>query len=342
MSPVLRDLFQERSAIAPVTVRQEQRLDAVRHRIARARRRRAAGAAGGLGVVLAATATIAVAGHGSDVAPPGQPPTTTTRPTPSAASIEGFPTVLEGARILAAASVAIRPGRSGTLRLQTAATAEVAFFARCSPQIDGVYVRLVWPAGNESTVPCGGSLRWYDRNGLSHLGISPGEPATVRFRVTADPARAESPSSGTIAVAVGERLPAGEVPQPPAPSTLPPLPRPPADADVVTTIRNRPGQPLAPRVVRIDWQPHLQFFVLMQTPGDVRVRLDGEQFMRCEKWDYSPPPAPPRYVDGCGEERILEGSAKGGKPGDTLTVTVLPARVTGDWAVVVTRPKYGS
>jgi hypothetical protein len=339
MSAILRDLFEERSA-APNTDNQKERLDAVRRRITRVHHRMAAGAAAGFAVVLAVTATVAIGGRGSRVAPAEGASTATAEPTSGVESVEGFPRYVEGARILTAASAAIRPGGSGTLTFQTAATADLAFFARCSPHVADLYVRVLWPAGDETGIQCGGGSGWHDRNSLSHLGIRPGETARIVFSVTSGPKRVELPSSGTISVAIGERAPAGEVPLPPAPPTLPPLPRPPADADVVTTIRNRPGDPLAPRTVEIGWQPHLLFFVLMQTPGNVRVRLDGEQFMQCEKWDYSPPPVPPRYVNDCGEERILTNTANPGKPGDTVTITVIPERVTGDWAVVVTKTKH--
>ncbi len=261
----------------------------------------------------------------------------TTASSPNGKTIEGFPEYVNGTRVLAAASASLPETTASLTFVPT--THDLVFISRCDSS--DMWIYLTFPSGAESR-PCGSPSEVPSEESLSSLGIKVGESVTVVFKAdgVGRPSKGEAPASlpasGSMAVAVAEQVPFDKYPLPPKPATLPPLVTVP-DAD--NTVRNTPGNPLAPRTVKVDWQQKLTFFAQMQTPGILRVLVNGREVTKCMKWDYSetsPKPSQTEINNQCVEEMILGDTDNPGKPGDHVDVTIEPQHVTGDWAVNIT------
>lgn len=338
MSSLLRDLFEDRSAAEPDEAVHRARLAAVHRRIARARRRRVA-AAGAAVATVAVLVGVVTSGIRDPRQVPDRPvgdvPTVSPSASPTARTIEGFPEYLNGARVLAAASASL-PDTTATLTF-VPRTHDLVFFTRCDPP--EVSAQMLYPEGSVGSGRCGSSHAGYSEEWLASLGIRVGKPATIRLEAKgtlplAGRARpGPLPESGSIAIAVGERVPFDEYPLPPRPAALPPLATPP---NAETTVRSAPGDPLAPRTVELRSRKRLTFFAQLQTPGTLRVLADGREVTSCVKWDYattSTRPSQAEIDNGCYEELIPGDSDKPKKSGDPITITIEPRHVTGDWAV---------
>ena len=332
MSNQLRELFEERFGTEPANVEHQARLASIGRRISSVRRRRAATA----GAALAAVVAVVVATPTSVQVPQSIPESVGSSPTPTAKTIEGFPEYFEGARVVAAASASL-PDTTATLTF-VPKTLDLVAFTRCDPP--EVWASLVLPDGGYAVGGCG--REWGDKEAWAASGIRVGEPTTLVLKARAT-IRSENgrmmdgplPASGTIAVAIAERVPFEEYPLPPRPATLPPLATAPIGTDVVTTVRNAPDDPLAPRTVEVAWEEILNFSAHLQTPGNLRVLVNGRLLMNCEKWTYTEKSPIPKH---CDEEFVITDDDNPGKPGDIVTITVIPEHVTGDWAVRIDRP----
>jgi hypothetical protein len=338
MNTQLRNLFEERSAAAGVRVRHAARLSAVRQKIKRERRRRLASAGAALTVVaVAAVAAVSALGANApqSVLQPADPNPSPTR----TAAVAAFPTYYQGARVVASKVVNL-PDDKVTLTY-TPTSLQFSVAVRCDPE--ATYTTLTLDSfPGQLGGPCSG----FDGDPAfwTSAGVRVGKPVT--FVLAGDSVRRKArgvsrdplPAKGSLGLAVVVPVPVNQYPFPSPPATLPPLAGPPSGAKVAATVRNKPGDPLAPRSVTVDWNGRLDFLAQMRTPGKLRVSLDGgKAFMTCTKWDYRPTgPEPNRdeMDNNCYEERVDDHAL--GSLDNKITVTVIPEGVTGDWQVRIT------
>ncbi|MFG2052965.1 hypothetical protein ACGFI9_02955 [Micromonospora sp. NPDC048930] len=338
MNGVLRDVLDERAGDVAEESGDPARLAAVHRRIARLRRRRIAAA----GTAVAVVALAVGVGAAAEVRPSIRKPpagalpaaTPTPSPSPSARTIAGFPEYLDGGRVRWATSA---PASEMTVSLTfVPTTTNLMIWTRCDPP--EILAQVEAPSGALLGGECGGSHRLRARS-LADLGIKVGRPVTLRLNVDGtmprpgEPRQTAPPANGTIALAAGEAVPFAAYPLPPRPATLPPLPT----SDTGTTIRSAPDDPLAPQSVAVSRRQRLTFLAQSQTPGTLRVLADGREITTCVKWDYAPTATRPSRAEidnGCYEE-FLPGDLDRPTKRDSVTITVQPQHVAGDWAVRV-------
>ena len=143
------------------------------------------------------------------------------------------------------------------------------------------------------------------------------------------------PASGAAALALYEWVGPDEFPYPDPPAALVPLkPLNLTPEQSVAMVRSDPEEPAAERTVTLYWPtppPPESLAVEMraQTPGVLRVLVDGAELGRGYWWDYT--------------QAITWNSANLHEPlanrlpvrGDQIDLTVIPERMTGAWAVAL-------
>ncbi|MDG4820862.1 hypothetical protein O7635_03215 [Asanoa sp. WMMD1127] len=326
----LRQLLDERSDASADRVMHHLRLQGVATKVRRRRRRRVA--------AWAACAVVALAGIAAVVVPDR----TTTPITPAIRTIEGFPEYAGGARVVAAKSGAL-PARRVELTI-TPGAADLVIFSRCDAADDLVLQEKITVNGRDVlNGTCGGAARW---SKWTNPSVVVGQPTTFVMTITgaerfdgAQNTAAPVPSTGAFAFAIGERIEFAQFPLPPRPSgTLAPLTGTlPAGCTEqlcpgAVIIRSDPADPTT--VVRrtLTWKPLQSIDMVAQTPGYLHVRVDGVQVVTGEWWDYQ--------VAGYGMYGDREGAwrAEFGldpRPGDEVTIEIVPEHVTGAWQVVL-------
>lgn len=280
----------------------------------------------------------------------GQPP-------PPADRLAGFPEYLEGTRVFAAVSA---PLADRTLTLSfVPTTLDLQLFSRCEghgldPDIGLRAELVVGPStssgpfcpklGMDYDVWAGGEWKSDDpwKSFWSTAGVATGTPVTVTVRLTrTEPLTADTaepvpvPTEGTFALAVGERVAFEDYPPPPRPETLPPLEpfTEPVDVDLRPDPDdpNRPVQQTVPvagtELARCGGMISLQ----SQTPGRLRVLINGKEVVSQTFWSYQPP-GYAYLLDSMFNDRCA-----GVEWGDEVTITVEPQYLTGDWQVQLWR-----
>ncbi|MEV4412522.1 SigE family RNA polymerase sigma factor [Catellatospora sp. NPDC049609] len=332
-----------------------ERLAAVRGRIAQRRRNRLASLAAACAVLLAGITGYAVAPWPRAPQPPTGPPD------PLAAIGEYH----DGYHVVGRGSA---PMAQRTVRLVwTPTTLEAALWLDCghrAPEVE-VVVDVSVDSRTWSQLTCAGdglhALGWqrYSPADLAAQGLSVGKPATVTMTVIevrpraadGDPepgpsgsgAAASSPSGsgatgdgaagaggtppdGYLSLLVGERAAFDEYPLPPRPAVLSPLNW--SSPDPATATAVWLGQSGAKELV---WGGDtLRFVGRSQTPGLLRVSVNGVPVGVLYSWDYEQRPA-------AFELDLMEQAwrSRGVTPGSLVTVTVEPKHVTGDWVLEV-------
>jgi hypothetical protein len=334
----LTELLEERSAEPAEGAAHHLRLAAVTARVVgRRRRRRAAVVAIG-----AAAAVLLVIGLTATLRPSAAPRPAGTTPTASPTRlIEGFPEYAQGARVVAAKAAA-PPNRTVTVGF-VPATLDLVFFDRCDglPDQVAITVELTLNGRPFGTSTCGSGSQSSD---LTKYGLAAGKPATFTATVrgatgfsseTGSETKVAVPAAGTFGVAVGERMPFSEYPLPPRPSTLRPLePGLPVNSAGLepsgsVVLRADPADPTRAQWLTLTWRTMERVELVSQTPGRLRVRVNSVEVTTGEWWDYQQssfysfpdvewPSAPGLTV----------------RPGDPVTIEVIPEHVTGDWRVV--------
>jgi hypothetical protein len=298
---------------------------------------------------LATLAAVAVLAAGAGVALQltGEPDV----PVP-ADPLAGFPEYLDGTRVLAGTEGSI--GDSHTITF-TPTTLDLVLHTRCeSDEVGDVPVRL--EARLETNIhEFSTTLDWFctaaetgtaevdslglqDANGWGGFwqDLAVGEPVTVDLTVVgarevAGGGEPEIPD-GTLAVAVAERVPFEEYEFPSRPATLPPVPE--AQAGDVE-LRADPADPNRPVEITFAWDPLLTgcdalvmpLELVSQTPGSLRVLLNGIEVTHQAWWDYQQQGLASSLIPAC--EQLDSG--------DEVTIRVEPAHMTGDWQVLLNR-----
>ncbi|RKN50541.1 hypothetical protein [Micromonospora endolithica] len=331
----LRQVLDDRSVGSPGQVANQGRLRGVRTKVlARRRRRIATWTTAGVAAVVVAAAVV-----------PGGRPDATPAPavTPSPPRmIEGFPEYAQGARVVAATSGVAPEVRVEVTMVPT--TLDLVVFTRCDGAGENVAIeqelRVNGRLLTEGT--CAGSVRPDD---VAGLGVVVGEPATFVMTTTGAQRYAESsavavpiPDGATFGFAVGERMPFERYPLPPRPSGAPtPLDRvprncAPTDCADAVVLRSDPADPNLPIRRSVRWRTLAQIDMVAQTPGLLHVRVDGVEVTTGEWWDYA------MAGNGMYGDKDQGWKAAFGldpRPGEQVTVEIVPEHVTGPWRVVL-------
>lgn len=320
----LRELLDDRSAEPGADLVSPTRLTDVRHRIVVRRRRRTVAAVAAAAVAVAAVSLTTVAAPRAFQPAPAGPPAVSPPP-----DLGGFPAYQDGALVVAVAVG--KPGEAPVTLTMTPRSLDLKFFLRCPDQPRLEHSLTVNGRQVAGGTGCGGvSLPLGSTTLADSYGVRVGQPMTVDLT-------AEGPASGTFAIAVGERVDPATYPYPPRPATLAPLQRVPAavqgpdgtvgEGVLVGADRANPNQPVQ---VTVKWPAGAALNTVAQTPGALRISVDGVQVGHEEWWDYE------QHTRGGLESGYWKGQyGLEIKNGQRVTVTVTPERMTGDWQVLL-------
>jgi hypothetical protein len=185
---------------------------------------------------------------------------------------------------------------------------------------------------------CSGGYSSQGIGDLTKLGGAVGKPLTITMTVGFGAVAGELPDkvedirppdktvTGEFAVGVGERVPVSEYPFPPRPETLLDLDDlgPPKDIN----IRADRNDPDARQTLTVAWPGPCNLYVALNTPGRLEVLINGEAVYDMDSWNYN-------RVSGFAT--VGEDDGPHLSPGQTVTITVIPERTTGDWSVQLLR-----
>ncbi|WP_412543970.1 SigE family RNA polymerase sigma factor [Longispora sp. K20-0274] len=322
-----------------------ERLVAVRTRIERRRRGRLAVAGAAVAVVLALLLAYVVAPATRESLPPAPPrpvPTTVSVPPlpEKVADLPGLPDFEEGYRVITGAPRAKMPmtGAAPVEFAWTPSTLDVRLYTLCPVILEHPLWFMVAMNGlNVGTVGCGGDPhpraqreRPLDADLLKAAGVTIGRPTTVRIsegQVTAilpvpvggQPKPPADP--GTLTIGLAEAVAFERFPLPARPDPLKVLPAPSGVGPVL-----RPGT-LSATVV---WGPELWLSGYSQTPGILDILVDGHPLPRVMTWwDYD------GYYIGLATGANSVTPYPNPPAGSTVTISVNPRFVTGDWYVAI-------
>ncbi|WP_158566429.1 hypothetical protein [Micromonospora craterilacus] len=343
----LKQTLDERSDGSTAQVKHHLRLRGVRAKVVARRRRRIATWATAVVVALVATA-VAVPGLRPDVTPtPAVTPTPGVTSSPS--TVMGFPEYAVGSHVVSATSAALSERRIELTMVPT--TLDLVVFMRCDGVADDLMVdgKLTVNGKHVAEGSCNGTLRPAD---WAEKGVVVGKPATFVGTITGAQRSGDAgsvsvpvPENGTVALAIGERIPFDQYPLPPRPAgPLGPLDHTlPAGCTEalcpnVVIIRSDPADPTRPVRQTLAWRTLTSIDMIAQTPGLLHLRVGGVEVGTGEWWDYEMA-GYGTYGDEGGEWKREYGLDL--SPGDQVTVEVVPEHITGAWQVVFT-PVPGS
>lgn len=300
----------------------EARMAGVRARVSATRRRRAV--AGVACVVLALVGIVYAVLPGPDRSPEPARPT------------RSLPEYQEGTRLVAQAWGDL-PSTSVTVRF-VPKSLDFSLFTRCDTGDNGLLLMTITindrPYVEQNS--CGGRTRSPD---WSTLGVVAGQPYVIKLTVLGKQGESESgppsvlplPASGMFALGVGEAVPVNEYPFPPRPQTLEniesgrlgPITEP------MIELRADPADPAAPKETTVEWPGASLLLAHMNTPGRIRVLVDDTLVIDLSHWSYvvlSTQADWPAY--GEKNHKLSKGQS--------VKITVVPERTTGDWKVTLT------
>jgi hypothetical protein len=332
----LRDVLDQRSSESAEHVMHHLRLQGVRAKVTARRRRRVAAWAACAVVALAGVAAAAVVpGLRADVAPaPAASPS-------QVRMIEGFPEYADGSRVVGAESAELPEHRVEVTVVPT--TFDLVVFTRCEGAGEKVKLEeMVTVDGRDlAGGTCGVTTRPTD---WEALGIAVGKPATFVMTITRAYRLEETgevevpiPQTGTLGLAVGERMPFDAYPLPPRPPALRPLDESlPAACTAALcpdafTVRSDPADPKRPVRKTVAWKTADSIHAASQTPGLLHVRVNGVELMTGEWWGYEASSSS-MYGDMGGAWKHEFGLDV--RPSQPVTIEVVPEHVTGAWQVV--------
>ncbi|MEU1395616.1 hypothetical protein ABZ403_06050 [Micromonospora zamorensis] len=328
----LPQVLDERSGDPAGHVMHDVRLRGVRAKVVARRRRRIATWTTCAVVALGGVATAAVVpGLHSDVAPvPADSPS-------PVRTIDGFPEYADGARLVAVKSATLPERRVELTIVPT--TLDLVVSTRCDEALLQEQLSI-----NGRDLGANGDC------GTGHLGpiwatygVAVGRPSTFVLTITgvrqlnqSGVIQTQVPSSGTFGLAIGERVPLDQYPVPPRSSvTLGPLLLPAGCPEVpcgdFVIIRSDPADPS--RAVRqtVTWKTIETITMDSQTPGLLHLRVNGKEITTGRWWDYSTIPDS-MYGDKDGRWTREFGLTL--RPGDPVTIEVVPEGTTGAWQIV--------
>jgi hypothetical protein len=315
----LTEVLHERAELTdPSHEAHEARMAGVRARVSATRRRRAV--AGVACVVLALVGIVyAVLPRPEALPEPAVPP-------------RSLPEYQSGTRLLAQAWGDL-PSTSVTVRF-TPKSLNFWMFTQCDVGKNRNLAISV-TVNNRSFADgngCGGGIKPKD---WSSLGVVPGQPTVMTMTVLGELGRDEPtsskvlplPPSGTFALGIGEEVPVSEYPLPPRPQTLQPIL--PAGPGATIELKPDPADPVARKELTVEWPGPNTMTVQMNAPGRVRVLVNDVEVVDFSHWSYASG-STPVWSDHLKETYGLDLSE-----GQTVKITVIPERITGDWLVTL-------
>ncbi|GIF97920.1 SigE family RNA polymerase sigma factor [Catellatospora citrea] len=331
LDPSLRELPQPDDGPAG-----NERLTAVRTRIARGRRRSIAGVATACLVALALIAAYALLPHLRARALPE--PAFPIEVPQFAQSPQGF-VDLDYYRLATVAQHDYTPHLDPALTWTPSGRPEALFLAcRHLGQLQTLAIQVRVNGQLRGMDICTGDTNM-GFNGFfitldpAALGLVAGRPATVALDLAFGQHGDEPLPEGTVAVAVGELATYAELPWPGTDPSRAPLDRTPpegVDPATVTVLESGGAHSTA-----ITWAGPLVLSAQAQTPGRLRVLVDGKVLTHL---DFGAPfmnlagsvnaPLDPGYP-------YANGVPFTPRPGSKITVTVEPEQLVGDWHVVI-------
>ncbi|MBV1851569.1 SigE family RNA polymerase sigma factor [Catellatospora tritici] len=162
-----------------------------------------------------------------------------------------------------------------------------------------------------------------DRVKLSSLTLRPGEPVEVTVKLVLEKPWTTLDRLGKMEVGIGEPVPFEQYPLPSRPPALEPLIRDPADAPPQAVILDQGTN----RQVKLQWTGGLQIIGRSQTPGVLRISVNGGPVQDMNWWDYDQRTLS-YYVGGPNDFPSIS-------PEDQVTVSIEPLHTTGDWFVAI-------
>ncbi|NUT46494.1 MAG: hypothetical protein HOV94_04105 [Saccharothrix sp.] len=312
LTDVLRD-----HAELPDDAAHGPRMAGIRARVRTARRRR---------VVAAAACLVAVLGVAFAVTTPRQQES---QPADPPASSE-FPEYHEGTRIIEQ-TTGRAPAASGAVRF-VPTTLDLRVFTRC----EGDAQLLADLTVNGRPRPGGSCGYWTDDHIDWHAdyGIEVGSPVTIVMSVGeqhgTDPTPGAVPADAVFTLAVGEAVAPEDYRFPPRPETLAPID---PSLDTINPIGRIDVRRADPEQPNGTWRtavtlPNRQscFHVAANTPGLIRVLVNDVEVVDYAKWTYET-----TNMMSASQDYWAERAA----PGETVEITVVAERTSGDWAVAL-------
>ncbi|SNT64434.1 hypothetical protein SAMN05421812_11736 [Asanoa hainanensis] len=327
----LRQLLDERSGDSAEQVMHHLRLRGVAAKVRRRRRRRVA--------TWAACVLVALGGFSAFALRPGPTPPAP----PTTHTIEGFPEYGLGTRVTAAASADFAVRRVEVTLVPS--TLDLTVFTRCDRVSDTTAIDMTVTVNDHELTggTCGAAARW--STWTPELGVVKDRPATFVMTITGarrfdgeQTVAAPIPETGTFGLALGERVPFDSYPLPPRPSgPLPPLDENPSFCSTArcldaVIIRSDPNDPTLPVRRTLTWKPLSTIDLVSQTPGFLHLRVNDVEIATGEWWDYE---QGGHGVTGDQGGQWKEPFGLDPRPGDRVTIEIVPEHQTGDWQVIL-------
>ncbi|MFJ8959045.1 hypothetical protein ACIRG5_06610 [Lentzea sp. NPDC102401] len=182
---------------------------------------------------------------------------------------------------------------------------------------------------------CGGA----SKTDWGALGVVPRQPTVITLTIdgkqgpgpSRPPPVSPSPENGSFALGVGEPVPVSEYPFPPRPQTLETVR--PLFGEPTIEVRADPADPAGRQEITAAWPGDNVLHAVMNTPGRIRILIDGVELVDYSNWSYSRG----RHSDLA--RRLDDGTTGHGlllSEGQQVKITVIPERTTGDWQVTLT------
>ncbi|GHJ49583.1 hypothetical protein Cs7R123_69250 [Catellatospora sp. TT07R-123] len=162
-----------------------------------------------------------------------------------------------------------------------------------------------------------------DRLNLAALGLRPGRPVEVTVQLERGEAQTTLDRLGKMEVGIGEPVPFDQYPLPSPPPVLEPLVRDPTDAPPHAVVLDQGTN----RPVKLQWTGGLQIIGRAQTPGVLRISVNGVPVQDMNWWDYDQRTLS-YYVGGPNDFPSIAAE-------DQVTVSIEPVGFTGDWFVAI-------
>ncbi|MFG3578246.1 hypothetical protein [Micromonospora chersina] len=328
----LRQVLDERSGEPAAQDRHDERLRGVRAKVvARRHRRVATWTACALVVLGGVVAAAVVPGLHAD-----RTPAPADSPSPER-TIEGFPEYANGARLVAVKSAAL-PERRVELTF-VPSTLDLVVSTRCDYPLLQEQLSINGHV-YDSQGDCGGVNLG---PGWDRYDVAVGKPATFVLTITgtrpldqSGEIRTEVPASGTFGLAISERTPLDQYPLPSRPSGAPgPLALPAGCTEVpcqgFVIIRSDPADPSRPVQQTVTWKTTHSIVLAAQTPGLLHLRVNGTEIKTGRWWDYA---GNPDGMYGDEDGRWKRDFGLDLRPGDPVTIEIVPERITGAWQVI--------
>jgi len=262
---------------------------------------------------------------------------TVPRPVEPANPTRSFPEYQSGTRLVVQ-EWADLPTSSITVEY-TPQSDDFAVFNQCSAELaEQVLVYIVTINGIEHVAGGCEGLGWNfskEVGNWDRYGIAVGKPLVITMtvgvgRVVGEPSSSaedvrppDETATGEFGIGVGEVMPVSEYPFPPRPETL-------YDIDDLDSseadieIRADRNDPDARQEISVVWPGSLELSAALNTPGRLEVFINGKVVYDIDSWGYG---------RSSGMAILGEKDGLNFSPGQTITITVVPERTTGDWSV---------